>query len=133
MTSTPAPPPATPPTPTTDAPVTDAWGIDASWLDALDEEHTVAPETIEQLREVIGTPPADLLDRAPIVARPGDALEVDSADVECEDGRTRHVDGSLPEDFPLGYHRLRTPDGRERRLIVSPGRCWLPEGWRAWG
>jgi 4-alpha-glucanotransferase len=114
-------------------PTTDAWGIDASWLDALDEEHTVAEATITRLRQVIGTPPEDLIDRVPIVARPGDALEVDDADVECEDGQTRHVDGELPEDFPLGYHRLRTPDGRERRLIVSPGRCWLPEGWRAWG
>jgi len=124
---------ASTPKPTTDAPTTDAWGIDASWLDALDEEHTVADATIERLREVIGTPPEDLLDRVPIVARPGDALEVDRADVECEDGSTRTVDGELPEDFPLGYHRLRTADGRERRLIVSPGRCWLPEGWRAWG
>ncbi|GAB3347858.1 4-alpha-glucanotransferase [Modestobacter lapidis] len=114
-------------------PTTDAWGIDASWLDALDTEHTIAPETIERMRQVIGEPPADLLHTAPIVARPGDALEVDEAAVECEDGRTRHVDGELPEDFPLGYHRLRTPDGRERRLIVSPGRCWLPEGWRGWG
>ena len=128
MTRTPIPPPASPPKPTTDA-----WGIDASWLDDLDQEHSVAPETIEQLRQVIGTPPADLLERAPIVARPGDALEVDAADVECEDGQTRHVVGTLPADFPLGYHRLRTADGRERRLIVSPGRCWLPEGWRGWG
>ncbi len=117
----------------TTQPTTDAWGIDASWLDALDEEHTIADETIERMREVIGRPPADLLETGPIVARPGDPLEVDQAEVECEDGRTRQVDGELPEDFPLGYHRLRTPDGRERRLIVSPGRCWLPEGWRAWG
>ena len=121
------------PTPTIDASTTDAWGIDARWLDVLDEEHRIAPSTIERLREVIGAPPADLLDRVPIVARPGDALEVEAADVECEDGTTRSVDGVLPEDFPLGYHRLRTADGRERRLIVSPGRCWLPEGWRGWG
>ncbi|WP_448612969.1 4-alpha-glucanotransferase [Modestobacter sp. URMC 112] len=114
-------------------PTTDAWGIDASWLDALDTEHTIAPETIERMRAVIGEPPADLLETAPIVARPGDPLEVEGGEVECEDGGTRHVSGSLPEDFPLGYHRLRTPDGRDRRLIVSPGRCWLPEHWRAWG
>ena len=93
----------------TRTPSTDEWGIDATWLDALDEEHQVAEATIERLREVIGTPPADLEDRAPIVARPGDALEVDEAEVVCEDGSTRHVDGVLPEDFPLGYHRLRTP------------------------
>ncbi|MDP9430155.1 MAG: 4-alpha-glucanotransferase, partial [Actinomycetota bacterium] len=81
----------------TRTPSTDEWGIDASWLDALDEEHQVAPGTIDRLREVIGTPPADLEDRAPIVARPGDALEVDEAEVTLEDGSTRHVDGELPE------------------------------------
>jgi len=116
----------------TRTPTTDEWGIDASWLDALDEEHEVAPETIERLREVIGRPPADLEDRAPIVARPGDALEVDDATVVCEDGEVRQIDGDLPDDFPLGYHWLQTPEGRRRRLIVSPGRCWLPED-RRWG
>jgi 4-alpha-glucanotransferase len=117
----------------TRTPTTDQWGIDASWLDALDVEHEVAPGTIERLREVIGTPPEDLEERAPIVARPGDALEFDEADVVCEDGAVRQVRGALPADFPLGYHWLQTPEGRRRRLIVSPGRCWLPEGHRAWG
>jgi 4-alpha-glucanotransferase len=116
----------------TPTPTTDEWGIDASWLDARDEEHTVAQATIDRLREVIGTPPADLEDRAPIVARPGDVLEIDEAEVVCEDGAVRHIDGELPEDFPLGYHWVQTPEGRRRRLIVSPGRCWLPED-RAWG
>ena len=116
----------------TRTPTTDEYGIDATWLDALDEEHEVAQGTIDALREIIGTPPADLEDRAPIVARPGDALEVDEADVVCEDGEVRSVDGHLPADFPLGYHWLQTADGRRRRLIVSPGRCWLPEQ-RAWG
>jgi 4-alpha-glucanotransferase len=112
---------------------TDRWGIDATWVDALDREHEVAPATVARMREVIGEPPADLEDRAPIVARPGDALEVDQAQVVCEDGEVREIDGELPDDFPLGYHWLLTPEGRRRRLIVSPGRCWLPEGYRAWG
>jgi 4-alpha-glucanotransferase len=116
----------------TRTPPTDEWGIDASWVDALDEEHRVDPATIDRLREVIGTPPADLEERAPIVARPGDALEVDEAEVTCEDGTVRQVDGELPEDFPLGYHWLQEPGGPRRRLIVSPGRCWLPED-RTWG
>jgi 4-alpha-glucanotransferase len=116
----------------TPTPTTDEWGIDASWLDALDEEHEVAQSTIDRLREIIGQPPADLEERAPIVARPGDALEIDEADVVCEDGEVRHIDGELPADFPLGYHWLQSPEGRRRRLIVSPGRCWLPED-RAWG
>jgi 4-alpha-glucanotransferase len=116
----------------TPTPTTDEWGIDASWLDALDEEHSVAQTTIDRLREVIGTPPADLEERAPIVARPGDSLEVDEADVICEDGEVRRIDGELPTDFPLGYHWLQSAEGRRRRLIVSPGRCWLPDS-RAWG
>ncbi|UOY02719.1 4-alpha-glucanotransferase [Blastococcus sp. PRF04-17] len=116
----------------TGTPTTDEWGIDASWLDALDEEHEVAQATIDRLREIIGEPPADLEDRAPIVARPGDALEIDEAEVVCEDGEVRSVDGALPDDFPLGYHWLQTPEGYRRRLIVSPGRCWLPED-RRWG
>ena len=111
---------------------TDEWGIDATWLDAFDQEHRVPQATVERLREVIGRAPADLEDRAPIVARPGDALEIDAAEVLCEDGEVRAIDGVLPADFPLGYHRLRPRSGPERRLIVSPGRCWLPEQ-RTWG
>ena len=36
----------------------------------------------------------------------------------------------LPEDLPWGYHRLRLEglNGAETSLIVTPGRCWLPEG-----
>ena len=109
----------------TRTPTTDEWGIDATWLDALDEKHEVAPATIERLREVIGTPPPDLEERAPIVARPGDSLEVDEAEVVCEDGEVRHIDGELPADFPLGYHWLTSPEGRRRRLIVSPGRATM--------
>src|SRR3954470_1277376 len=126
------PPPGGEDRPVTQKPTTDEWGIDATWLDALDEEHQVPDSTIERLREVIGTPPADLEDRAPIVARPGDVLEVDAAQVVCEDGEVRHIDGELPDDFPLGYHWLQSPSGHRRRLIVSPGRCWLPDN-RSWG
>src|SRR3954454_1710868 len=126
------PPPGGEDRPVTQKPTTDEWGIDATWLDALDEEHQVPDSTIERLREVIGTPPADLEDRAPIVARPGDVLEVDAAQVVCEDGEVRHIDGELPDDFPLGYHWLQSPSGHRRRLIVSPGRCWLPDD-RSWG
>ena len=74
--------------------------------------------------------------RALLVTRPGRDLglgPVGPVEVECEDGTLRQVDGTLPDDFPLGYHRLRTLDGDERRLIVSPGRCWLPDGLREWG
>jgi len=118
--------------PTTTPMSADAWGIQRDWIDSDDRPQTVAPETIESLRAVIGTPPADLEDRAPIVTRPGRALGLGRVHVTCEDGTAHTVAGRLPEDFPLGYHRLRTADGVERRLIVSPGRCWLPAR-QSWG
>ena len=102
----------------TPTPTTDEWGIDASWLDALDEEHSVAPATIDRLREVIGTPPADLEERAPIVARPGDALEVDEAEVVCEDGEVRHdrrrAARRLPARLPLAADRRGAPPPADR-------------------
>jgi 4-alpha-glucanotransferase len=110
----------------------DAWGILHEWVDADDRPHQVPSRTVEQLREVIGTPPADLERRAPIVTRPGRALDLGPVRVTCEDGTEHEVDGRLDEDFPLGYHRLTTAEGLERRLIVSPGRCWLPDR-QSWG
>ena len=41
----------------------------------------------------------------------------------------------LPEDLPCGYHSLKL-DGAEMLLIVTPGKCWLPDvrhGRRYWG
>lgn len=111
----------------------DEWGIHRCWVDARDNTIEVPAETVRLLREVIGTPPADLEERAPIVTRPGHVLGLGQVEVACEDGRTRLVDDVLAADFPLGYHRVRTSSGVNRLLIVSPGRCWLPSDWRAWG
>ncbi|MEJ7689467.1 MAG: 4-alpha-glucanotransferase [Nocardioidaceae bacterium] len=111
----------------------DAWGIHHHWVDARHRTSAVPADTVLRLREAIGTPPADLDDTAPIVSRPGSELGLGRVDVDCEDGRTRAITDALPHDFPLGYHRLRTPGGHQRLLIVSPGRCWLPPDWRAWG
>jgi len=120
----------------------DAWGIDLHWMDAHEVEQSVAEPTVEALRSAIGQPPADLEQTAPLVVRPGAVLEglpgvSGPLDLICEDGSSRRIERAVPADFPLGYHRVRASDdgggGGERMLIVSPGRCWLPEGWRAWG
>ena len=111
----------------------DGWGIHRTFADTEGQTRVSSDATVRRLRDVIGEPPADLELRAPVVTRPGRDLGLGPVDVSCEDGASRRVEGPLPDDFPLGYHRLRTADGRERRLIVSPGRCWLPEGTRAWG
>lgn len=111
---------------------TDDWGIDHHYVDAFDTERAVAPEVIAKLREIVGTPPADLADTAPVVTRRGADISatVGSAPVpvRCEDGTEATFTGTIPEDFPFGYHRLA--DGRS--LIVSPGRCWLPDA-QTWG
>ncbi len=113
----------------------DAWGVHAFWINAHDEVVEVPQETVETLRSAMGTPPDDLEDRAPLVTRRGRDLGLGTLAVECEDGVRRSIEGTVPDDFPFGYHDIvgcPSEEGR-RRLIVSPGRCWLPEGWRAWG
>jgi 4-alpha-glucanotransferase len=56
------------------------------------------------------------------------------AEIIFEGGGTLRVKTALPRDLPLGYHTLRYLDGdRDRRLIVSPGVCFLPEALRVWG
>jgi len=128
----PAPEESPPPARSTDV-RTDAWGIDTRWVDAQGEAQTVAPDTLETLRQLIGRPPEDLELRAPLVTRRGRPLEGTTGQVECEDGTERRLAEQVPDDFPLGYHLLHDRDGGTRRLIVSPGRCWLPDQWRAWG
>ncbi len=125
-------PSTAPQTPDSALLVADAWGIHRRWLNALDEVVEVPPASVEALRAAMGVPEADLEERAPIVARRGADLGLGLVEVSCEDGERRQVDGPLADDFPYGYHELRSPTG-PRRLIVSPGRCWLPEDWRAWG
>jgi len=111
----------------------DAWGLHRWWVDADEQPQAVPEETIRELREVIGRPPEDLEQRAPVVTRPGRDPGLGRVEIQCEDGTTRTVDGAIPADFPHGYHVVNAPYGGRRRLIVSPGRCWLPEDWRAWG
>ena len=117
--------------PRSEPPSVDVYGVQTTWLDSTDTERQATPEAVEAMHALIGAPPADLEDRAAIVTRPGRTVPTGS--VQCEDGRTLEVAGTLPPDFPLGYHRLRTTTGVERVLIVSPGRCWQPMTERAWG
>lgn len=109
----------------------DAWGIQQDWVDADDRPQRVDDATVARLRTLIGRPPADLEERAPIVTRPGRDLALGRVEVACEDGATRIVDDRLPDDFPLGYHRVRV-GGHDRLLVVSPGRCRRP-GRQTWG
>ena len=72
---------------------------------------------------MLGEPPPTVGAR---VVRPGDVVGV--GELALEDGRSLVVDGALPADVPLGYHSFEG-----ERLIITPGRCWLPENLRTWG
>jgi 4-alpha-glucanotransferase len=56
------------------------------------------------------------------------------AEITLEDGAILRIYAALPRDLPLGYHTLRYRDSaRGIRVIVSPGRCYLPDPLRIWG
>jgi 4-alpha-glucanotransferase len=57
--------------------------------------------------------------------------EVVDGSFHWQEASTTPHDGGIDlpfSDLPLGYHRLRLPQlSSEAHLIVSPGKCWLPE------
>ena len=110
---------------------TDEWGIQQEYVDADGHPQRTSDETVARVRDLIGRPPADLEERAPVVTRRGRATGLHGT-VACEDGTEARLDDVVPDDLPFGYHSLTTDAGLERRLIVSPGRCVLPRE-RGWG
>ncbi len=54
--------------------------------------------------------------------------------IQLEDGGTVPFETGVPNGLPPGYHRLEYEGAaQEVRLIVSPGRCYLPENLKTWG
>ena len=108
----------------------DRWGIADRYLDVAGTERVVDPSTLRRLREVIGEPASD---QAPIILLPGQRSVGQRGDMHVDDGTVIPIDGTLPVDLPFGYHHFVLPDGASRLVIASPGRCYLPPCWRAWG
>ena len=115
---------------------TDPWGIDDGYFDVRGEWHPTSPETRTALREAM-TGDAD---RPPEPSRPLWVVRAGAAEsllgpceLSLEDGTGVRAEGALPPDLPIGYHDLHPLDGGPTtRLIVSPGRCHLPDDLRAW-
>lgn len=73
-------------------------------------------------------------EQGPLVLRRGSRLPFPgTALVDTDTGDEMAVEGTIPEHMPLGYHTIRGADEVPRRLIVSPGACFLPENLRVWG
>src|SRR4051794_40888673 len=100
-------------------PVTDRWGIDARYIDANDDEQQVPHASITRLREIIGEPDTVAASRRPIVVRTGESVHLGRGELRLEDGTTIEVTSTLLVDVPTGYHSFTTPEGDERRVIVS--------------
>jgi len=118
---------------------TDAWGIDATYEDAAGILQTVSEQAIEGIRTAIGRPPdpaESLYAERVKTLRQGRSFTLPAAgELTLEDGSVLQVQDRLPDDLPVGYHRLAPKSGSSvpLRLIISPGRCHLPPGLRIWG
>ena len=116
----------------------DGWGIVPGYEDAFGAWTEVPAEIRDRLIVAMGGDPAAAgppIGDEVLVIRVGETPEVDDAvEVVLEDGEVVALDGRLPADLPMGYHDLRlrgTP--QTCRLIVSPGRCLLPDPAITWG
>ena len=115
--------------------MTDAarWGIDRGYWDVSGKWRDIPASTIDKVLAIMeadrpepGPPPAVTvrLDHQLPAVPPGKVV--------LEDGAEARVGGPLPPDLPAGYHRFEGEGGETFTLIVSPGRCPLPER-ESWG
>jgi 4-alpha-glucanotransferase len=117
---------------------TDAWGLTSGYHDNQGHWHQTSPQTRAALLTAMGVNPERSAAPGPARVRVLQAGQAaawpEPADLTLEDGTGLRVESALPSDLPIGYHELRALRGGEvTRLIVSPGRCALPEDLRAWG
>lgn len=116
----------------------EAWGIDRGFWDATGRWHDVEGSTLRAIARAMGasderTRPPD--DHPVWCVRAGHAEFLRSpGDITLEGGTVLRGVDVLPPDLPIGYHTLTPLDGGpETMLVVSPGRCHLPQGLRTWG
>jgi 4-alpha-glucanotransferase len=111
------------------------WGIEPGYEDVAGAWHDASPSTVRSILSSMGadgdSPPAG----PPVwIVRQGAHLDLAGRwELQTEDGSSTTVGGSV-EAPGLGYHQLfREDDGRGVRLIVTPGRCYLPSDLSTWG
>src|SRR4051812_1948533 len=115
----------------------DAWGIVSEYEDALGTWHRAKAETRRSIIQAMGGDPdgAAPAERDMVrVIHAGESPDLGGAgEILLEAGGSVTVAGQAPQDLPTGYHELVRADGTQTRLIVSPGRCFLPPDLRTWG
>ncbi|MCC2641764.1 MAG: 4-alpha-glucanotransferase [Nitrospira sp.] len=115
------------------------WGIQATYEDAAGHLQRISAEAMARIKRSMGRPPdppLTLFDEKVKVLRQWQSLSLPGpATLTLEDGAVMTLRNRLPEDLPVGYHRLTPLDesGRSVRVIVSPEHCHLPPDFRIWG
>jgi 4-alpha-glucanotransferase len=111
-----------------------AWGVQQTY--ELGGAEVSAPDaSVAAVLEALGAQAESPPPPGVAFARAGRRRMIRGAvEVATEDGAVVPAPGGkLPPDLPCGYHRVVDAGGGTRRLVVAPGRCWLPAGLRAWG
>ena len=115
---------------------TDPWGVDDGFVDVDGTWHATNPETAAALRAAMGAAPDQTepsAGRRIRIATAGSTEPLERpASLVLEDGSEVRVERALPPDLPIGYHDLHSDDGQPTRLIVTPGRCYIPPDLRTW-
>lgn len=99
--------------------------IDVGYEDHRGQWHDIPRTTIDTIQELLGPETVD--DGDVRVVTVGEPVSL-HGELLLEEGGSLRVDGALPPDVPVGYHRL---DGAQ--LIVAPPRCHLPADLHTWG
>ena len=111
-----------------------AWGVDPGYHDLWGNWHEASETTLEAVVAAMGAGPGGPPPSPVTFVRQGEQASLGApGELRLEDGSHLTFDDHLPGDLPLGYHEVATGDGPARRLIVTPGRCYLPAGLREWG
>lgn len=124
---------------------TDAWGVDNAYFDALGTHRVTSPRTRAAIHAAMGVDPSIKRSAPPVlVLRTGQHHPAEMhGQLVLETGQRLEIDSDLPTDLPTGYHDFYASgkavsatgasDDKPLRIIVSPGRCFLPPDLRLWG
>jgi 4-alpha-glucanotransferase len=107
--------------------------IQKVYVDALGNRHRVPPDTIRAIEKALTRVRGVTRAGGTTVVRHGSRRGVGPAEILLEDGSSIAVDNRLPADLPCGYHDILPRKGPQRRLIVAPASCWLPDDLETWG
>ncbi len=103
------------------------WGVAAGFWDVAGRWRDTPGLVVDAVLAAMGATEQDPPPGPAVTVRLDHPLPpVPAGRVVLEDGADLAVEGPLPPDVPPGYHRLEPRHGPPLDLVVSPGRCPLP-------